>query len=285
MVNCSVNLWKQLKMPAISNSFNRFLCILLALSASIPAIGRELPRLDDEQLQWLGERVYASECNSRFTCLTSWNEGEAFPSLGIGHFIWYRSGQTEVFEETFPALLNWFHQEGVSLPAWLDGTPAPTSPWLTREQFLAEFDSPLMLELRQFLADTRAQQVAFIANRLPQQLPALLATQSGDARQLLEDRFYTLANGSPPYGIYALIDYLHFKGSGISPAERYRDEGWGLLQVLQSMRSDGLPEFVKAAESMLVRRVTNAPTERNEQRWLNGWTNRVRGYLPPAPSH
>ena len=41
-----------------------------------------------------------------------------------------------------------------------------------------------------------------------------------------------LASLQPPYGQYALIDYLHFKGSGLNSAERYLGIGWGLKQVI-----------------------------------------------------
>ena len=46
----------------------------------------------------------------------SWNAGEDFPSLGIGHFIWYRAGQQEIFEESFPQLLSFLKRQQVALP-------------------------------------------------------------------------------------------------------------------------------------------------------------------------
>ena len=230
-------------------------------------------------MQWLGERIYASECNSRFDCLASWNEGEAFPSLGIGHFIWYQAGQSEVFEEAFPALLKWLREQGAELPTWLAEQSDPNSPWRSRAHFLEETDSARTTELREFLANTQALQVAFIARRLQQQLPSILNASANNS-QLLAARFYAVANTAAPHGIYALIDYLHFKGSGSNPAERYNNVGWGLLQVLENMQSDDLPGFVAAAEYVLLRRVQNAPADRNEQRWLQGWHNRVNGYLP-----
>lgn len=268
-------------MPAISISFNRFLCLLLLWCPAVSASAGSLPTLTDSQLHWLGKRVFASECSSRFACLTSWNEGEAFPSLGIGHFIWYREGQQEVFEETFPALLHWLHQSGADLPDWLKAQPDLDSPWNSREHFLAEIDSERTTELRHLLADTQAMQVAFIVQRLQRESSAMLAASTGtfDSARL-EERFFAIANSAPPYGVYALIDYLHFKGSGLNQEERYNAEGWGLLQVLESMQTNTLDSFVTAAEQVLKRRVLNAPAERNEQRWLTGWTNRVRGYLP-----
>lgn len=268
-------------MPAISTSFNRFLCLLLLWCPAVSASASSLPTLTDSQLQWLGERVFASECNSRYACLTSWNEGEAFPSLGIGHFIWYQEGQQEVFEETFPALLQWLLQSGAELPDWLATLPGPDSPWNSREQFLAEIDSEQTAELRQFLANTQALQVAFIVQRLQRQSGEILAASTATFNSArLEERFFAIANSATPYGVYALIDYLHFKGSGLNVEERYNAVGWGLLQVLETMHDNTLVSFVTAAEQVLERRVLNAPAERNEQRWLPGWGNRVRGYLP-----
>ena len=61
-------------------------------------------------------------------------------------------------------------------------------------------------------------------------------------------------------------------------AERYRDQGWGLLQVLQTMRESSVSEFARAAEAVLRQRVENSPPERKESRWLSGWLNRVNSY-------
>ena len=82
--------------------------------------------------------------------------------------------------------------------------------------------------------------------------------------------------------MYALVDYVNFKGEGVLPSERYADRGWGLLQVLAGMRgenADGATrEFVESAARVLAERVKNSPPERHEARWLPGWTSRVRGY-------
>jgi hypothetical protein len=48
------------------------------------------------------------------------------------------------------------------------------------------------------------------------------------------------------------------------------------------MHSDdtSLQAFVAAATAVLQNRVDNAPPERNEGRWLQGWVNRLHSYLP-----
>jgi hypothetical protein len=272
-------------MPAISMIFNRFLPILLLQVSVVQLASAQLPQLTDPQLQWLGDRIFQNECNASFKCLTSWNLGEDFPSLGIGHFIWYRANQDEVFTETFPALIAQYRAMEIPLPDWLEANSEGGSPWHSRQQFLDQIDSAEMQSLRQFLADTSAIQVDFIVRRLSDSLAALSAQFDGAQVQALEASFYEIANIRPPSGLYALIDYVHFKGSGMNLGERYQQQGWGLVQVLQRMQGAPitLQNFVDSASWVLERRVALAPVERNEQRWLQGWNNRLQTYLlPPA---
>lgn len=270
-------------MPAISIIFNRFLSILLVQVALILPVHAQISSLSDLQLQWLGDRIFQNECNARFECLTAWNSGEDFPSLGIGHFIWFQADQQEPFTESFPALLAHYRAHGYQLPQWLD-SQGDDSPWTTRQQFLDEFDSVEMQSLRRFLADTTAVQVDFIVQTLHDSVPTLTSGLDDQQSQAITGRFNQLARLQPPYGIYALVDYVHFKGSGSNPGERYQGQGWGLLQVLQQMQGSAitLDGFVTAASVVLQRRVSNAPAQRNEQRWLAGWNNRLQTYLPAA---
>lgn len=268
-------------MPAISISFNRFLLLLLLHISLIPAAWGQLPQFNPEQMDWLGDRVFANECNSNFSCLTSWNEGEEFPSLGIGHFIWYRAQQSERFEETFPQLLSFYKSHGYTLPDWLEALESPDAPWLSREQFLADLDSARMQQLREFLGSTTELQVKFIVERLHGSTADLFRELEPSVRHSVENSFYEIANSQAPYGMYALIDYVHFKGTGNAPSERYQGQGWGLLQVLLELQGSAatLESFVGAATRVLERRVANAPAERAEQRWLAGWKNRLQTYL------
>lgn len=267
-------------MPVISISFNRFLCTLGIAAGLLGTANAQLPALSDSDYQWLGQQIYANECNSKYECLTSWNEGEDFPSLGIGHFIWFKSGQIEPFEETFPALVRYLEAHQVDLPGWISEQDSLDAPWQDRDSFQRDLNSNRMSELREFLYNTRRHQSAFIAQRLKDTLPLLLAATPTKDQLALEQNFYGVANSEPPYGLYGLIDYVHFKGSGVNPKERYKDQGWGLLQVLQTMdRSGDLNAFVAAADAVLTKRVDNAPTARNESRWLAGWRNRLQTYL------
>jgi hypothetical protein len=86
-----------------------------------------------------------------------------------------------------------------------------------------------------------------------------------------------------PNGVYALVDYVNFKGEGTNPRERYRGQGWGLLQVLQEMNDNSAgpaaAEFSRAAKRVLARRIANAP--RREDQWRAGWFTRCDSYARP----
>ncbi|MFA6028390.1 MAG: hypothetical protein WC969_00915 [Elusimicrobiota bacterium] len=231
-----------------------------------------------EDTQEIGRRVWKNECGGTVEGLTHWNKGESFASLGIGHFIWYPAGQEGPFEESFPKLLSFLRSEGASVPAWLvDGLDCP---WADREAFFSDLQSSRMRELRALLADTVALQARFIVMRLEASLPKILAVLPYEERAAVRERFYLVASGG--LGVYALVDYVNFKGEGVNPTERYKGQGWGLLQVLQGLAEEpSLPAnalFADSAARTLERRVRNSPPERNEARWLPGWLKRLDTY-------
>jgi len=271
-----------------------------------------LPRLNTADAEWLVERIFANECAAQRACLTSWNEGEDFPSLGIGHFIWFQRNQDEIFAETFPDLLTYLDETGITLPKWLqpnnlitnndgpDGdihagdfsrdisgeTPSEgkDSPWESRADFYQDIDSPRMEELRTLLDTTRREQAQFIIARLENSIGGIVSQAPSAERERLQRRVEKLSTCHSPAGLYALIDYVHFKGTGLAEGERYAGQGWGLQQVLSAMSDDlpALDSFASAAKATLERRVANAPIERREQRWLKGWHNRIDTYLAAA---
>ena len=69
----------------------------------------------------IGKKIWQNECNGTIAGLTSWNEGENFASMGIGHFIWYPKGQRGPFEESFPKLVSFIAKRGAKLPRLLLG--------------------------------------------------------------------------------------------------------------------------------------------------------------------
>jgi hypothetical protein len=233
--------------------------------------------LSPEQARRIGHKVWQNECNGTIAGLTSWNEGEDFASLGIGHFIWYPAGKRGPFEESFPKFLSFARAQHVDLPPSLQR--AGVCPWNSRAEFSQAGDSSQMRELRQFLARTVDLQTQFLIARLEESLPKMLDESEPEIRNHVRKQFERLA--ATPSGCYALIDYVNFKGEGVLHTERYNGQGWGLLQVLETMRpneSDAVREFSRAAMSILRRRVANSPPARHESRWLSGWLNRVNSY-------
>lgn len=234
----------------------------------------------DEALR-IGRKLWTNEAGGKVSALTHWNRGEAFASLGIGHFIWYPSGRVGPYTESFPALVEYLDARGVRVPAWLWGP----CPWPDRESFYADFKSNRMLQLRSFLRTTVDYQARFAAQRLVRSLPRLLETVEPSRRAHVERQFARVARAEG--GLYALVDYVNFKGEGIAPGERYEGHGWGLLQVLDGMSGDAegdaaLGEFSDSAASVLRRRVRLAPAGRHDARWLANWLKRVETYRPPA---
>jgi hypothetical protein len=252
----------------------RLICVLaFVLSASAASA------LTPRELDVIGHRVWQNECSGTREGLTSWNTGENFASLGIGHFIWYPKGVKGPFEESFPPLVKFFTANGVKVPGWIK--PDDDCPWSTRGEFLAAAKSEKMTELRDFLAATIDMQARFLVQRMEAALSKMLSAAPASQRNKIKTNYDRLAGTQRGY--FALIDYVNFKGEGTKESERYQGEGWGLLQVLAGMgESEGASPaalFAKSAEEVLTRRVHNAPPDRHEERWLNGWKNRVRAYV------
>ena len=228
----------------------------------------------------IGKRIWQNECNGTIAGLTSWNDGETFASLGIGHFIWYPKGQRGPFEESFPKLVSFVASRGAKLPAVLLRIDETSCPWNSRAEFLRAQNRPEMKQLRQFLADTIDLQAQFLIARLQSALPKMLEEAASSDRANVQHQFERMA--STPQGCFALADYVNFKGEGVLHTERYQGQGWGLLQVLESMRGTkpgtAVNEFSHSAKAVLTRRVQNAPAQRHESRWLSGWIQRVNSY-------
>jgi hypothetical protein len=251
----------------------RFLFAIIAVSS---LAAQAFPAgLNDSQALEIGRRIWKNECAGTVSGLTSWNKGEEFPSLGIAHFIWYPAGRSGPFEESWPGLARFLKTQNAPVENWMLGP----CPWKTRDAFMADLNGPRLTALRAMLSKTVAAQARYAAMRMEAALPKMLAATPSAHRAKIEANFRRVA--SEPLGFYALMDYVNFKGEGVNPAERYDGQGWGLLQVLKTMSSTGnaLPEFARAADSVLARRVRNAPPARNEAKWLPGWRNRLQTYL------
>ena len=231
--------------------------------------------ISQQQANEIGIKIWQNEGAGKFENLIVWHEGERFPSLGIGHFIWYPSGTEQTFEESFPDLIDHISLTR-EIPSWLKEQKTP--PWKTRTEFQNSIDSDFTRRLRRFLNNTKIEQTQFIVQRLEKALPKMLRTiKSGFIRESIRTNFYHVS--MQKNGVYALVDYVNFKGEGISQAERYNNRGWGLLQVLRHMdhtETDIMKAFIKSADQRLTRRAANAPTD--ESKWLPLWRKRIQTY-------
>lgn len=239
--------------------------------------------LTKEQKKAIGMQLWKNESNQNYKKLVFWNPNESFPSLGIGHFIWYPANQNEAYRQTFPALLDYFIKKGITLPTWLKKAHSQGAPWQSRQDFVQHEDDPPTEELRKLLWETIDLQTDFIIERMYHAWLEIYKHASSKKRMIIKRHFKQLTQS--PRGIYALIDYLNFKGDGTNINERYNGKGWGLLQVLEIMDADTKPEsvvdeFVWATKTTLEQRVANAPAHKShEQKWLAGWKNRIDTYL------
>ena len=270
-------------------------CLLSALFGTSPGLSQPLeasggpvaessealPTLSPAMKKQIGQKIWQNECGGRIAGLTSWNAGEEFPSLGIGHFIWYPKNFNGTFEESFHKLILFAQERGATPPAVALNRNCP---WASKASFEADLNGPELKALRTWLAHTVALQTDFIMQRSRAALEKMKDQADGADKQRIEANYNKVATTTN--GVYALIDYVNFKGEGTNPKERYKGQGWGLMQVLLDMKDvpPGQPaarEFAAAAKRMLDRRIANSPPDRGESRWRAGWHNRCDGYARP----
>jgi hypothetical protein len=242
-------------------------------------------KLTSTQANILAKKVWQNEGAGKDKYLIWWNKGEDFASVGIGHFIWFPKGHTERFREVFPMWIASMQQQGVKMPSWLHKDT--DFPWQSKSAFFKakKAQSKQYKTLFSFLKRTVAHQASFMAQRLNQALPQMIATISPSKATIIRRRFnevlYDKHHVISTQGLYILLDYTNFKGEGTLKSERYNNQGWGLLQVLWNMNdkeSNKHKAFALSAQKMLSRRIANSPKSRGEERWRKGWNTRLNSY-------
>jgi 3',5'-cyclic AMP phosphodiesterase CpdA len=255
---------------------------------AVPIVDLQLPELSDGDFRHIASQIYLNETGGRSRYLTYWGAGEDFPSFGIGHFIWFPAGVDAPFDESFPTMFEFVVGQGVGIapPEWIAELGSMDAPWPNKPTFDAALTAVKLVELRDWLSNTRSQQARYIAYSFAARWRRLeLAnTRKDPLTALLNDIMRT------PDGLFAILDYYNFKGLGENPRERYDGSGWGLVQVLDGIVRSGcaaaadvpvLKCFSRSAGSRLRERVIASPRARNEERWLAGWLRRVDDYIPP----
>ena len=201
--------------------------------------------------------------------------------MGIGHFIWYPKGFDGRWTETWPEFVKYATAQGKRLPAV---AYSPDCPWQNKAAFMRDFNGPQLSGLRKWLAANISVQTEFIAYKSRAALPNILAAAPASDRARIQRNYDKVA--TTPNGVYALVDYVNFKGDGTNPREAYAGQGWGLKWVLMEMRDvpsgpAAAKEFGAAAKRRLHLRIKNSPKARGESRWRAGWDNRCDSYGRP----
>ena len=263
-----------------------------SVTSSAPIYGSfsKLKSLTEVDFQWIGERVYQNECAGQPKYLTYWGRGEAFPSFGIGHFIWHpkliESSADQKFIETFPAMVQ-FVSKTQEPPNWLEDLSIQSefvAPWSSKKEFDQAWSNDELQQLREWLLVTQSQQARFIVLSFQKRWLSETQSLTLNQQEIIQQRLNKMMGFKK--GLFAVIDYFNFKGVGVNQKEQYQKESWGLVSVLRTMdvsekssQDEYLEQFVMAAKKRLQLRIKLAPVERNEVRWLKGWEVRMDQYL------
>jgi len=234
--------------------------------------------LRDYELKKIGDQIYMNETGGNPEYLMYWSPRETFPSLGYGHFIWYPSNQPQKFDQTFPAMIQYYIDNKVEIPKWLEKQKKLGAPWVNKQAFEKARTDSKFQQLKTLLVDTKALQIRFFYDRVKESIPEIMDNVSKADQKHIKQNYEAMANTEG--GWYPLIDYINFKGKGLKGTERYNNQGWGLMQVLKTMKPvskgpQALQEFSRASGAILEQRVKNKPSERS---FLKGWLKRTNTY-------
>lgn len=266
-----------------------FKAVVVAISLVIPQYLNSIWNLNAKQKKAVGMQLWWNEASQKYDLLVFWNQNEQFPSLGICHFIWFPPQCKAPYRQMFPAFLDFLKAKKIKLPPWLIKARDIGAPWKNREDFLKHESDKQVVELKKLLFDTIDLQVEFAIRHLKYSIIGICQHVPQAQKQRIQ-HIFALMCGSPQ-GLYALIDYINFKGDGTDSVESYNGTQWGLLQVLKAMPPVVQPttimvEFAKAAKKVLEQRVAHAPAAKkvHEQKWLIGWKKRIDTYLTFNPN-
>lgn len=253
--------------------------------------------LSYDDLLSLGFRMWKNYAGGTLEGLTKWDESNAdhqFMYLGIASNIWLPEGSSSIFQADWPVVAQRLKDLGCKIKPWM----LEDCPWSSKEEFDADFDSKKMTWLRTHLSKKKLvwAQAFYIAERLqrsmdPNSPDSLLNGLTADQSALVQKNFNLVVHCTNPSGIYALIDYVNFKGEGrLDGAEKFNGQSWGLLQVLLNMQTpeEGADDatiinaFFESAKVTLNNRIINQKIQdpnSNEQQYWNMWVAHLSDYL------
>ncbi len=246
--------------------------------------------LDKEKLVCFAEKTFENESGGHGKNIMQWNRGEGFLSLGLGHFLWAPSDRAaRRFGESFKQFVVYYQQQPEPKP------PLPASclpglhcPFANKAEFERERDSAMGVrarEIRDFLEQTRLYQARFMRDRLVKATDLILSHLKPEVSDRVRKAIFYLSNDDA--SLFAMMDYVNFKGEGIGNGKISPVSGWGLSQVLQCLVSKAGAKitadtmtplaFADAADETLKKR-----KDVNKTTHL-GWTRRIRDTYLNAP--
>ncbi|MFC0180635.1 hypothetical protein [Thorsellia kenyensis] len=229
-----------------------------------------------KELLTIAHKINLNETGGDRNNLVYWNPNESFPSLGIGHFIWYPEGYHASYGDMLPSLIAFYKLNNRKVPPLLNSRYAP---WSNKAELEKARQRGELEEVIQFFENTKDVQIVFIYNRLIASVDKMI--QSSDNPRQIQTQFNRVLQTKN--GLYPLIDYVNFKGEGTQPIKEYNNISWGLMQVLEGMSGSqpgkkALSDFASSCKSVLENRVKNQPRGKNDGVFLAGWKKRCDTY-------
>lgn len=214
--------------------------------------------------------------------------------LGIAQNLWLPEGSNSIFQTEWPTVAQRLQELGCKIKPWmLEGCP-----WSSQEAFDTDFNSKKMVWLRTHLSKKKLvlAQAFCIAERLqramdPSSPDSLLTGLTEEQSTLVQKNFDLVVHCFNPSGIYALIDYVNFKGEGrLDGSEKFVGVSCGLLQVSLNIQTPEevandetiINAFVEGAKVTLNNRIIyhkiQDPNSNDRQYW-NMWVAHLSDYL------
>jgi hypothetical protein len=253
--------------------------------------------LSKHQLLSLGYRMWNNYAGGTLEGLTKWDgsdEHHQFMYLGIANNIWKPANADPMFGQDWPTVARRLQELGCKIQPWM----LEDCPWKTEEEFDASFNGKKMTWLRNHLSKKKLvrAQAFCIAERLERTIDensvdSLLTGLNDDQKAVVKKNFDLVVHTKNPFGCYALIDYVNFKGEGkLGISSQFNGESWGLLQVLLNMKTpeDGANDstiintFVDGAKVTLHNRIINHKIEdpnSNDAQYWDIWVAHLDNYL------
>ncbi len=232
--------------------------------------------IDQKTADWIVNRVWQNETGANRENYIFWNPEEAFPSLGIGHFIWYPNGVKLDFPDVFPQFVQYVQLKRASaVVPEVQGS----CPWQSRAEFLNAKGGTVYSKIMAFLDQVVDLQKMYIVHAWQKGMSQVLTV----SQRVSFVRNQILRLSQTQLGLYAMVDYVNFKGDGLS-------HSWGIMQVLEEMVEDQRMSvdlaFAASCWLALKRRVDTHPEDKKFASLLDlstsnpgGWIRRLASYL------